>query len=178
MLDSSNNDIAGDVSIHDLCVRFGELLGTGVPVPEHVMRVALQDDLYAHYLLSCRDTPQFLAHLIANPPIRPEIASSVDGSVVTLLVRATHALWRWGRAGFETSDDVTFQRRYNACRTCPNRMDAPGDLSYRLVLAGSDDNSVCRACGCAVVRKARLASESCPEEHPTIPGMTRWEEPI
>jgi hypothetical protein len=142
------------------------------------MRAAIQDDLYAHYLLSCRGVPQFLAQLIAHPPLTSESSARVEHSTMTLLARATHALWRWGRTGFETSDDVTFQRRYTACQTCPNRVEAPRELVYRLALSGSDDSSVCRECGCAVIKKARLASESCPERHPHIAGMSRWEEPF
>jgi Zn ribbon nucleic-acid-binding protein len=36
---------------------------------------------------------------------------------------------------------------------------------------------VCGLCGCAIARKARLASEQCPAPHQERPGFTRWGEP-
>jgi hypothetical protein len=90
--------------------------------------------------------------------------------------RAAKAFAGWARSGFGVVDDAVFTRRLDACRQCPHLVDAPDRLIYRLVAATEAAGKVCALCGCVAVRKARLASETCPGEHPFRPGYNRWGE--
>lgn len=75
-----------------------------------------------------------------------------------MLARATKALTVWARAGFPVVDEATLKQRLDRCFSCPLLERAPAGLS-RLAGAGEP---VCGGCGCPVGRKARLATERCP----------------
>jgi hypothetical protein len=159
--------------------QMGELLGLDEPVPEAVFYAALQDGDYAHNLLMSRREPTFLRYLLNNPPPAelpaPRAAEKSEGE---LLRKASEAVWRWARTGFSTVDEPTFQRRHGACLQCPHLADKPDKFLYKIVSSKSSGEKVCDLCGCLVARKARLTSESCPDQHPTQTGLTRWGEPL
>ncbi|MGW2154513.1 hypothetical protein [Nonomuraea sp. NPDC001699] len=155
----------------------GRVLGLDEAVPEEVLRAALIDENYAANLLTCRRHPELLQHLLSNPPKR-----QAEMPVHDLVARAGGALVRWARTGFTHVDDETLQRRMAACERCPELRNAPQSPGrralYTIATLGLDDKSLCGKCGCAVVRKARLTSETCPAPDPSNPEMTRWQEPM
>jgi protein O-GlcNAc transferase len=112
------------------------------------------------------------SHPIMNPPAMPE------KSDLELLKKISGAVWNWAKTGFATVDEATFQKRYDTCMSCPNLKNAPKKFLYRAIALNQADEKVCSLCGCVVVRKAQMTSESCPDRHPTQAGLNRWEEPI
>ncbi len=96
-----------------------------------------------------------------------------------LMAHGARALWNWGKTGFAVVDEGTFQKRVAICLSCPNAMRAPSRLAYRLAQSGEADAQICVFCGCVISHKARLASETCPDQDPHAPGANRWgERPI
>ena len=163
--------------IAEKCVEFGKILGLDEPVSESVLNAALSDSSYAHNLLTSRRSPTFLRHLLDNPPtdgiakIKPEEKSDVQ-----LLKQISVAMWNWSKTGFSTVDDAVFQKRRDACMQCPNLEDVPDKLLYKVISGNDSNQKICSLCGCAVAKKARLSSESCPDKHPNQSGLSRWEE--
>jgi hypothetical protein len=138
----------------------GRILGLDGPVPESVLIAAVENEDYARNLLLCRREPELLRDLIARPPHERRRFGAVE-----LAARGSRALARWAATGFTTVDDATYQRRMSACVQCP-------ELSGQ-----GSDRPVCSLCGCRVVWKARMTSESCPAASPDDPSLTRWGEP-
>ncbi|QKS48717.1 hypothetical protein HUB94_20075 (plasmid) [Paenibacillus cellulosilyticus] len=66
-------------------------------------------------------------------------------------------------------------KRLQSCMTCPNLAGKPESLLYK-ALSGNNEDPICRICGCVVSKKTRLTSENCPDPHPQMPGVSRWEE--
>jgi hypothetical protein len=93
-----------------------------------------------------------------------------------LVARAVSVLWKWSKTGFATVDDKVFQRRLAVCLTCPNMMMAPKRLAYQAAANGDTDARMCVLCGCIIAHKARLASETCPDQDSDSPEMNRWGE--
>ena len=140
---------------------FGRILGLDGPVPESVLIAAVENEDYARNLLLCRRDPELLSDLLARPPRRPRRFGAVE-----VAARGSRALARWAATGFTTVDDATYHRRMSACVQCP-------ELSGQ-----GSDRPVCSLCGCRVVWKARMTSESCPAASPDDPSLTRWGEPV
>jgi hypothetical protein len=156
-------------------------------VAETVMLGALNDPTYAHNLLVCRNAPQFLQHLLENPPATAKHNETGESSDaigagekrnLELLKKATIALWNWGRAGFSVVDEETYQRRYGACLACEHLTDPPQRLIYKLSRRKGAHQKVCGLCGCVVEKKARLSSETCPAPHARFAELNRWGEPF
>jgi hypothetical protein len=165
-------------SVEDNCARLGRFLGLDGPVSRDVFVSAVEDAEYRHNLYVSRNTPVFLDRLLANPPHR----AARIGRTSTLLARAAAAMVGWGASGFSVVDRATLAARLDACLGCPNLVDPPATVAYRVAGAGTGPaatgSKACALCGCVVARKARLASESCPAEDPDRPGVTRWGEPL
>jgi hypothetical protein len=167
-------------SIDDLCERFGKFLGIDKPVPHEVFLRAVQDEDYAENLIISRNAPEFLQALFNDAETKiPETNKKIKNTA--LVVKAAKAFVSWGKSGFAVVDDATFEQREKSCLVCPNLVDPKTSLQK---LVGSKlekikiGNKVCALCGCNVSKKMKLSSESCPEAHPEIKGMTRWSEPI
>jgi hypothetical protein len=176
-------------SFDELCVRLGNFLGIGKAVPPKVLLRAIDDPPFADNLIVCRNTPGFLQSLFDDPK-----TSQYDGdagkkqengkSNTELITKAATAFLKWGKAGFSTVDEATLERRENACLACPN-LSEPKNKLQKLVAVKLDKERVgrktgdktCKICGCNVSRKMKLPGESCPDSHPAIEGMTRWNEP-
>lgn len=175
-------ELARVESLEQGCARLGELLGLDGPVQETVLRAALQDTTYAHNLFASRSAPAFLEKLLKSPPqserVSGEVSDATGLSNAQLLARASSALWRWGRSGFERIDEQARARRIAACRSCPHLTEPSGAL--QLMASGRGDDlggRVCGRCGCLAARKVAVPTESCPAPHPTVAGFTRWGEP-
>lgn len=180
-------DPSSTVSVEESCIKFAEILGLERPVPESVMLSALNDATYAHNLIVCRSAPQFLEHLLKNPPVTAKPGESASASEtitanektnLELLKKASVALWNWGKIGFSVVDEETYERRHSACMGCEYLVDPPQKMLYKLTSRKSTEQKVCNLCGCSVAKKAKLPSEKCPSRHKSIPGLNRWEEPF
>ncbi len=173
-------EIAAATTLDEMEARLSSHLGTGRPIPTAAVRRALTDERYAGYLIACRESPDMLEMLLADPANAPfeRQEALVEHSNPELIGKAAAALIRWGASGFSKVDAATFERRFDACRHCPNLVDPPDRLIYKISLGSDADRRVCSACGCVAARKARLPGESCPVADPEHPTLTRWGEPV
>lgn len=167
-------------SWEEVCKRFGEFLGLETAVQSGVLRRAMEDPLYAHDLITSRNTPGFLAVLLRDPqnneyePVR----TADKKSTAELVAKASEAFFKWGKAGFSTVDDETFEQRWSACTSCEHLSEPPDQLAYKIIASKKSDRRVCNACGCVASRKAKLPTEKCPVASPVNPGMNRWGQPM
>src|SRR5215471_1732106 len=85
-------------SWEDTCKRLGTFLGLKEPVPSCVMSRAIDDAVYAHDLISCRNAPEFLKGLLNDPANRSyEPARETNKrSNRELAAKAAGALFKWG----------------------------------------------------------------------------------
>lgn len=166
-------------TVADKCREMGELLGLSEPVSEQVLQAALHDSSYAHNLLATRRNAAFLQYLLANPPAVPKQQEVEAKTSLQLVKKASEAMWKWAKTGFSTVDEAVLQKRYNTCMQCPNLQDQTEQIVYK-VFSGSKqaEEKICSLCGCVVANKVRLPTEACPDRHPHLPGVNRWEEPI
>ncbi len=164
-------------SIEQQRAEMGATLGLSEPVSEAVLKAALADATYAKNLLVCRGAPQFLQHLLANPPA---IVEKQNLSTASLLLNAGESLARWAKTGFSTVSEETYNHRMQQCSGCPNLSLPPEHQQtlYAIAGAAADQRSVCSKCGCVASVKARRPSDTCPDPHPDRPGFNRWNEPI
>ncbi|MBN1302672.1 MAG: hypothetical protein JW995_15745 [Melioribacteraceae bacterium] len=181
-----NEKININATLEDQCLQFGKLLELGKPVAPQVLISAIHNDDYARSLIANKRSPFHLNKLLANPPVveskhKPE-HHHTSGE---LIASAAKALIKWGKTGFMKVDAKVLEKRENACLSCPNMVD-PDKLIQKILPSKSISNKtgertgkhVCDFCGCHISKKIQLISESCPDEHPTKSGFTRWDEPI
>ena len=157
------------------------LLNLRDPITRDVVFAAIDDPLYLHHLLVCRDEPKFLEVLIRSASETDfEANTKQEHNFQSLSTHAVKSFWNWAKIGFSFVDDSKLQSRLNACKSCPNFVVAPSNMLYKVV-AGSnvkERNMICQLCGCVVSKKALLPSESCPSRDPAKPQFTRWGESI
>jgi hypothetical protein len=144
------------------------LLGLEQAVEPSVLRAALASESYAQSLLASRRHPQMLRLLLAAPPQRA--ARQAEHATAQLLRRGASALLAWAQTGFATTDPQERARRIAACLACPQRQ-RPGPS---LLQAGDPELGVCGLCGCPLMRKVTLISETCPGLMDDDPERTRW----
>ena len=155
----------------------GRILGLQEAVSEDVLTAAVADSTYAHNLLVARGRSKYLDYLLSHPP---KMDSSDDFSSGELMRRAGASLFRWARTGFSKVAEDRYRKRLEACHVCPN-LRKPSENKkelYRLTGADVEKALVCGKCGCVVEEKARRVSDTCPDAHPQIKGLNRWEEPL
>lgn len=181
LLDAKDSD-----SMPDLCLRLGKFLGLEKAVPVNVLMRAINDPPFANDLITCRNTPAFLGALFDDPiTMSYEVCASESKSNRDLIGKATTAFIKWGKAGFSTVDMETLERREDACLRCPHLTDPERTLQKLMFgkkrsekVGSRTGKKVCELCGCAVSKKMRLPTESCPSQDPILVGMTRWHEPV
>lgn len=164
-------------TVEEQCAILGKILGLEEPVATQVLRAAVADPTYAHNLLISRGNDKYLNRLLARPPA---VDSELDFSSVELVRRAGASLFRWARTGFSQVSEERYQKRLRACGNCPSLKYPPKNKAalYRLGGADGEKKSVCGKCGCVVEEKARRTSDTCPDGHPEVAGLNRWEEPL
>jgi hypothetical protein len=163
----------GQVSVEQGRERLGEMLGLGEPVSEQVLAAALHDRTYARNLLATREAPELLRPLLEMPPEAPE-----QPTTVAMASGLAKALARWASTGFTMVEEAVYERRLQACSSCPHEVQAVSHPKLYRLVAGAERPKVCGLCGCSIARKARLVSESCPAADEQHPGFTRWGEPV
>lgn len=163
-------------SIEDGCRQLAALLELDTPVSPDVLIAAIQSEEYARNLLTCRRTPEFLRTLLDNPVGLRQVTREPTQSSLELLKTASHALARWGRVGFSVVSDDVLQNRLRACLACPNlRSTSSSEFAFYKVIK---TQARCALCGCDVEKKARMSSEHCPDENPSVRGQNRWGQPL
>jgi hypothetical protein len=175
------------MSMPEMRIALGNALGLGEPVPMPVLLRAINDPDFARDLMTCRGSPAFLAALFDDRRTLAYAAPAAEAPIsgVALASKAAAALVRWGKAGFSTVDADVLARREEACLVCPH-LGEPQSMLQKLVPAATVSERVgsrlgrkiCTLCGCVAAKKIRLPTESCPGNHPTRTGQTRWNEPI
>lgn len=177
------NQADTDISLNEQCKQFSEILGFDEPVPEEVLKAALQNESYAHNLLISRESPEMMQQLMNNP--RSTGLGAKRFSNTELVSKAAAAFVRWGKTGFAVVSIAVLKQREDACLLCPN-LKGPSGLLQNMVPAAAQNErpghrtgkNICDLCGCNVANKIRLPSEVCPDTDPDNKGMTRWGEPV
>lgn len=179
-------DLPGE-TLAEKCRAFSCLLGLEETVDESVLIGAVDDAGYARKLLASTNDPVAMQELIDNPPRRmyerlQKNPSSFSNAV--LIAKAGKALLKWGASGFSTVSRYQLEMRENACLVCPNLSEPESVLQKLTASSGIGQtvgsrtgNKICGVCGCVVKNKMRLATDTCPEEDPAVPGFNHWGEP-
>ncbi len=130
--------------------------------------------------------PMFLGRLIeerpvdiADSPLSLEAARSglpkwAPRPTAGLLRSTAEALLKWGKAGFRPVGEAQAARRKAACLACDQLRPPGAPVIYRVV--GARDG-ICGLCRCAVDKKVRIPTETCPAAHLDDPTLDRWGEP-
>ncbi|SFW75053.1 hypothetical protein [Chitinophaga sancti] len=161
--------------------QFAEILGLEGPVPEEVLKLAVENESYARNLLLSKDHPEILEVLLK----KPRSQNIQEFSNTDLIKKAATAILRWSQTGFSVVNVQVLERREDACLQCSNLRDPKGMLQQLIPSAGLNNKpghrtgkKVCDLCGCNVSNKIRLPSEACPGIHPDNHELTLWGEPI
>jgi hypothetical protein len=153
-----------------MCRELGEALGLAGPVPAKVLVRAQYDDRFAMHLVMSRGRPELLRLHLEDPQndefesmatAKTEAAAPQFGNA-ELLGKVASSLTKWGRAGFKRLDEAVVESRLRTCHACPNLVDPPDRLLYKVALVVKSDPRVCNACGCVASNKAKVPTESCP----------------
>lgn len=178
-----SNMVDADVSLEEQCRQFSAILGLSEPVPEAVLKAALQNESYARNLLLSRESPEMLEQLL-NKPLTAQSATR-GFSNMELIGKAATALARWAKTGFSMVNLQVLERRESACLSCPNLRAPKGVLQSNVPSTGVSEKvghrtgrQVCDLCGCNVSSKIRLPSEACPDIDPANSTQTRWGEAL
>ena len=177
-------------SIEDGCHKLAQFLKLEKPVSRDVFVSMVEDSTYAANIIMTRESGSFLHHLLACPPRRfnsptdnpPAATEVIERSNTELLIKAAQSLLVWSGSGAQMASEEVYETRLSACVACPHYVEAPNKLLYKaaafLSSKGStkSPNKLCNLCGCVTANKAKLATESCPDDHPERPGYTRWNE--
>jgi len=165
----------------ELSARWLDVLGTLPPgydtIPDAVLARASQDDRFARYLVECRQNPHLLSMLFADPANK-DYAPRSSRRPRTNLQAATQAaasLAKWAGTAFRSVDLAEADRRLSVCRACPHIANI--DAAPTVTRIASSETAICGLCGCPLGRKARMATESCPDADPRQPGLNRWGQP-
>ena len=144
--------------------ELGRYLGASGPVPEGAFRRARADDRFASLLVLSRHQPDLLNRLFSAHANRAYAQRAVSPpTTLGALRKAAGSLIEWARSGFEEVGAEVFAARTVICGACPHLVAPPELLIYKLKLSTEKDMRVCDLCGCVARRKARLATERCPD---------------
>ncbi len=104
---------------------------------------------------------------------------------IELIKSAAKAFVKWNKIGFSKIDQSVLEKREDACLSCPNLQNAEkllqklmGNHLNETKIGFRTGGKVCKMCGCVISRKIALPSESCPDRHPVLNNVTRWNEPF
>jgi hypothetical protein len=123
-----------------------------------------EDPVFLHRLNSCKSDPRMLRILLSEVREVTDTPQESGGTALELVGRATMAFARWSASGFQEVDDELYEQRLATCYACEH-LTIPGGnaLLYRLMETNRGAAPTCGLCGCDVQRKARMATERCPD---------------
>ncbi|MFE7072534.1 hypothetical protein ACFU96_20885 [Streptomyces sp. NPDC057620] len=141
-------------------------------VTHSVIEQIANDPLFLHHLELCKGQPEMLDLLLGQGNAKEGGGASAGLSAPSqqhpspgnaeLLGRASVALGRWVASGFSRITDDEYRARLSACGQCEHLTEPPREGFYRL-MGVANEKTVCGLCGCDTRRKARLATEHCPD---------------
>lgn len=86
--------------------------------------------------------------------------------------------WKWMGNYFNVVSSDREKERIEICRSCPYlEMEGKGSL-YKIGESLLGHSPICIKCGCMVNKKAKIASSTCPMEHPQQHGYSLWGDPL
>lgn len=169
----------------DRCLTFAYMLGLDEPVSREVLEAAIDYPAYARSLMSARDKPERLNDLLFNPPVISATKPLNNFTNTKLIAKASSALMKWAVAGFPTVSKAKLKTREDACLACPNLTEPTSTLQRATASATVYDqigrragNKSCSVCGCVIVNKIRLSTESCPVPSSMDATRNRWGEEL
>lgn len=131
---------------------------------EELERVLIDDPLLRHHAEVCRDDPEMLQLLLGSVTL----GGAAELGAVEKAVRATRALANWAVSGFSNVSEYEFEERLAACSICPHAQNLVENIGFGAV----GKHTHCGLCGCPIHRKARMATEKCPDIE--IGANGRW----
>jgi hypothetical protein len=144
--------------------EFGYYLGLGGPVSQTVFRRAQQDNRFALHLVMSRGNDRLLRLHLDDPRNHQYRTDGNEKAISNLKLagRLGAALYRWGREGFRTLDEAVIKTRLDMCQSCPNLIEPPNKLIYKVKLVKASDPRICQKCGCVASAKVKVPTERCP----------------
>jgi hypothetical protein len=122
-----------------------------------------EDPLFLQHLDACKGDVEMLEILLGETKSTSR-APAAKHDTVELIARAGAALTRWAASSFARVGDAEYNRRLSICQSCEHLSSPPTNSAiYRLATAVANTKSVCGLCGCDTRKKARLATERCPD---------------
>jgi len=165
-----------------LQLKLTEELKLNQKVPMYVVEKAQRDPSYLYHLLSSKNNPIWVK-LLFNKAYSEFMAGKSETETPNtkkIAAEFSSSLLHWSIGGFKRSDHDTFLKRWNACKECPHLVQPPINRLYylgRKIISPDTDQRICGLCGCFAYKKCNIATESCPDSHPTLKELTRWREP-
>jgi hypothetical protein len=160
----------------DVRHHVGELINFDGELPDAVINRVLTDEKFALYLVMTKDSPKLQYQLLYNTTLQTKEEKAPSNT--DLLIKASGSLFKWAKAGFTQISEVAYEKRINACHSCPNLKEPAKKAVYLASKLAGGEQSVCGLCGCVAARKAKLPTESCPAQDPVNPSFSRWGEPF
>ena len=140
-----------------------------------VLKKVATDPLYLHHLNTCRGDADFLS-LLLKEGNQTETDTVEEHTNVELLKSLVYTMTKWAKSGFEKVSEEILKKRLDTCASCPNADSvSPDKFLYRVLGSRNRDIKICKLCGCAISKKARLATETCPDETYGSHGRWVWE---
>lgn len=137
---------------------------------EELLTALAEDPTFLHHLRVCSGDPRMLDILlreVAHGTRAESAAVRHDTGIPSdreLVARASRALARWAVSGFSRVTDEDYRDRLSRCSACEHLVRPPSRVLYQVVSRPQQDaRTICGLCGCDVRRKARLATEHCPD---------------
>lgn len=144
-------------------------------IPAAVAQRAAFDPIFLRRLLAEQSTSMATSR-VATEALAGGLPPWATAPTMALLISATHALARWAMTGFRSVPAEHVRQRLEACFACPAlQTQGRRGVSARLALGSP---AVCGLCHCAVAKKARLPTETCPMPLAEDPAVNRWGEPV
>jgi hypothetical protein len=169
--------ISHESSHEEFCKKLADDLG--VSIPDSAVQKAQRDPRYHYHLLAARDNPLWIKLLFDLAASESSEHSNKEFSDLSLGFKLAKSAILWASIGFKQIDEGEFNKRWQACQSCPHLVPFPERLIYHLgrkILNHNDsDQRICALCGCLAYRKAQISTERCPGQHPFHEGLSRWD---
>lgn len=123
------------------------------------------DPLLMHHTVTCKDDPEMLALLMGE-----EAGGERSANSIQQIRSAARSIGHWARNGFAKVSDEQYRLRLDICLSC-NHLHDPG-LKMQPDLNVPSYRAKCGLCGCPLRRKAKMATENCPDTSFSQSG--RW----
>lgn len=137
-------------------------------LPDFVIIQAIKDPVYLSHLIASRSHKEFLSLLFREAEQKHTniINDLEDSDLIKSLLKSINS---WASEGFNLVSQEIFSARIKTCIDCEHCIEPPKDMLVYKILRS---RKVCKLCGCDIHKKAKLASEACPDKEYGSTG--RW----